>query len=65
MAPEVFLNEEYDTKVDVFSFALILQEVKHPKAFHADIDLIQIRLTKLCCWSLQEDPSCRDLCRKS
>lgn len=28
MAPEVFKHEEYDTKVDVFSFALILQEVK-------------------------------------
>lgn len=28
MAPEVFKNEEYDTKVDVFSYALILQEVK-------------------------------------
>lgn len=28
VAPEVFCNEEYDTKVDVFSFALILQEVK-------------------------------------
>lgn len=27
VAPEVFRNEEYDTKVDVFSFALILQEV--------------------------------------
>lgn len=27
MAPEVFRNEGYDTKVDVFSFALILQEV--------------------------------------
>ncbi|KAL5997701.1 hypothetical protein ACLOJK_008631 [Asimina triloba] len=27
IAPEVFRNEEYDTKVDVFSFALILQEV--------------------------------------
>lgn len=27
MAPEVFKQEEYDTKVDVFSFALILQEV--------------------------------------
>ncbi|KAK9284901.1 hypothetical protein L1049_024082 [Liquidambar formosana] len=26
-APEVFKNEEYDTKVDVFSFALILQEM--------------------------------------
>lgn len=26
-APEVYKNEEYDTKVDVFSFALILQEV--------------------------------------
>ena len=26
MAPEVF-RQEYDTKVDVFSFALILQEV--------------------------------------
>lgn len=28
VAPEVFKNEEYDTKVDVFSFALIVQEVK-------------------------------------
>ncbi|THU44775.1 hypothetical protein C4D60_Mb02t10900 [Musa balbisiana] len=27
VAPEVFCNEEYDTKVDVFSFALILQEM--------------------------------------
>lgn len=27
VAPEVYRNEEYDTKVDVFSFALILQEV--------------------------------------
>ncbi|KAL0011486.1 hypothetical protein SO802_006594 [Lithocarpus litseifolius] len=28
IAPEVYRNEEYDTKVDVFSFALILQEPK-------------------------------------
>lgn len=27
VAPEVFRNEEYDTKVDVFSFSLILQEM--------------------------------------
>ncbi|KAK9696876.1 hypothetical protein RND81_08G002900 [Saponaria officinalis] len=27
MAPELFRNEAYDTKVDVFSFALILQEM--------------------------------------
>ncbi|URD85252.1 serine threonine protein kinase [Musa troglodytarum] len=27
VAPEVFCNEEYNTKVDVFSFALILQEM--------------------------------------
>lgn len=27
MAPELFRNEDYDTKVDVFSFALILQEM--------------------------------------
>ena len=27
IAPEVFGNEEYDTAADVFSFALILQEV--------------------------------------
>ncbi|RZC67513.1 hypothetical protein C5167_011216 [Papaver somniferum] len=27
VAPEVFRNEEYDTKVDVFSFAIILQEM--------------------------------------
>lgn len=30
VAPEVFRNEEYDTKVDVFSFGLILQEVMPP-----------------------------------
>ena len=28
VAPEAYKDEEYDTKVDVFSFALILQEVK-------------------------------------
>lgn len=28
IAPEVYSNGEYDTKVDVFSFALILQEVR-------------------------------------
>uniref|UniRef100_A0A7N0RGN2 non-specific serine/threonine protein kinase n=1 Tax=Kalanchoe fedtschenkoi TaxID=63787 RepID=A0A7N0RGN2_KALFE len=27
VAPELFKNEEYDTKIDVFSFALILQEM--------------------------------------
>ncbi|XP_057526085.1 integrin-linked protein kinase 1-like isoform X2 [Amaranthus tricolor] len=27
VAPEVFKNEEYDTKVDVFSFSLIVQEM--------------------------------------
>ncbi|XVF27421.1 hypothetical protein REPUB_Repub14bG0105300 [Reevesia pubescens] len=27
VAPEVFKNDDYDTKVDVFSFALILQEM--------------------------------------
>lgn len=27
VAPEVFKNDEYDTKVDVFSFALIIQEM--------------------------------------
>ncbi|CAA6673005.1 unnamed protein product [Spirodela intermedia] len=27
VAPEVFLNKEYDTKADVFSFSLILQEM--------------------------------------
>ncbi|KAL8130423.1 hypothetical protein V2J09_019578 [Rumex salicifolius] len=27
MAPELFRNEDFDTKVDVFSFALILQEM--------------------------------------
>ncbi|KAI8568160.1 hypothetical protein RHMOL_Rhmol02G0175800 [Rhododendron molle] len=27
VAPEVFRNDEYDTKVDIFSFALILQEM--------------------------------------
>ncbi|KAL3820210.1 hypothetical protein ACJIZ3_006115 [Penstemon smallii] len=31
VAPEVYRNEEYDTKVDVFSFALILQEVRKLK----------------------------------
>ena len=28
VAPEVLRKEEYDTKVDVFSFALIFQEVR-------------------------------------
>lgn len=28
VAPEVYKNEEYDTKVDVFSFSLIIQEVR-------------------------------------
>ncbi|KAG6489055.1 hypothetical protein ZIOFF_050313 [Zingiber officinale] len=27
MAPEIYFNEEYNTKVDVFSFSLILQEM--------------------------------------
>ena len=27
IAPEVFTSDEYDTKADVFSFALIVQEV--------------------------------------
>ncbi|KAL3341046.1 hypothetical protein AABB24_025553 [Solanum stoloniferum] len=36
VAPEVFRNEEYDTKVDVFSFALILQEmIEGYPPFHA------------------------------
>lgn len=35
-APEVFGDEEYDTKVDVFSFALILQEmIEGCPPFHA------------------------------
>lgn len=39
MAPEVFLNQQYDTKVDVFSFSLILQEVQH---FHNHSKLFDI-----------------------
>lgn len=36
VAPEVFKQEEYDTKVDVFSFALILQEmIEGCPPFHA------------------------------
>ncbi|XP_061369810.1 integrin-linked protein kinase 1 [Gastrolobium bilobum] len=36
VAPEVYRNEEYDTKVDVFSFALILQEmIEGCLPFHA------------------------------
>ncbi|KAL6524670.1 hypothetical protein OROHE_015952 [Orobanche hederae] len=31
VAPEVFRNEEYDTQVDVFSFALILQETYYQR----------------------------------
>jgi len=35
VAPEVFSNKEYDTKVDVFSFALILQEmIEGQQPFH-------------------------------
>lgn len=33
VAPELFRKEEYDTKVDVFSFALILQEVRSQPVF--------------------------------
>lgn len=39
MAPEVFRNEEYDTKVDVFSFSLILKEVSF---LHFSIELLSI-----------------------
>ncbi|XP_016493541.1 serine/threonine-protein kinase 12 [Nicotiana tabacum] len=40
VAPEVFKNEEYDTKVDVFSFALILQEmIEGCPPFHAKIEI--------------------------
>ncbi|XP_022142233.1 serine/threonine-protein kinase STY17-like [Momordica charantia] len=35
-APEVFKNEKYDTKVDVFSFALILQEMIEGRPPFAD-----------------------------
>lgn len=38
-APEVFGDEEYDTKVDVFSFALILQEVQ-VSSFVLELDLL-------------------------
>ncbi|PIM97344.1 Tyrosine kinase [Handroanthus impetiginosus] len=39
LAPEVFRNEEYDTKVDVFSFALILQEmIEGCPPFHSKQD---------------------------
>ncbi|KAK4386518.1 Integrin-linked protein kinase [Sesamum angolense] len=39
MAPEVFRNEEYGTKVDVFSFALILQEmIEGCPPFHSKKD---------------------------
>ncbi|KAE9461964.1 hypothetical protein C3L33_06127, partial [Rhododendron williamsianum] len=43
VSPEVFKNEEYDTKVDVFSFALILQEVKANPA-RDDCDMIDCLL---------------------
>ncbi|CAH9126953.1 unnamed protein product [Cuscuta epithymum] len=42
VAPEVLKNEEYDTKVDVFSFALILQEMiegSPPYATKPEIDV--------------------------
>ncbi|KAL6542750.1 hypothetical protein OROHE_010270 [Orobanche hederae] len=39
VAPEVFRNEEYDTQVDVFSFALILQEmIEGCPPFHSKQD---------------------------
>lgn len=43
MAPEVFNQEKYDTKVDVFSFALILQEVTN-LAFHLYMELYIVRI---------------------
>ncbi|GAV77164.1 Pkinase domain-containing protein/Ank_2 domain-containing protein [Cephalotus follicularis] len=39
VAPEVYKNEEYDTKVDVFSFALILQEmIEGCPPFYANLE---------------------------
>lgn len=46
MAPEVYLNEEYDTKVDVFSFSLILQEVKRFSLFSMKIPCLFVCRTK-------------------
>lgn len=30
MAPEVFMHKHYDKSVDVFSFSIIVQEVRRP-----------------------------------
>ncbi|KAL6547908.1 hypothetical protein OROHE_009613 [Orobanche hederae] len=39
VAPEVFRNEEYDTQVDVFSFALILQEGSSVVSLYDEVSL--------------------------
>ncbi|KAJ9566161.1 hypothetical protein OSB04_002127 [Centaurea solstitialis] len=40
VAPEVFRNEDYDIKVDVFSFALILQECDLLTSFQSNRDYL-------------------------
>lgn len=42
VAPEVFKNCDYDTKADVFSFALILQEVNYLSPWPVSIALYHV-----------------------
>ncbi|KAL5577063.1 hypothetical protein UlMin_018762 [Ulmus minor] len=49
IAPEVFTREEYDTKVDVFSFAIILQEMIEgcpPFSTKQDVEVPKVYATK-------------------
>ncbi|KAG6489961.1 hypothetical protein ZIOFF_051243 [Zingiber officinale] len=49
MAPEVFLNQQYDTKVDVFSFSLILQEMIEggpPFSYKQDTEVLEAYASK-------------------
>lgn len=49
VAPEVLKHEEYDTKVDVFSFALILQEVSsYSSQYFSLMHQLLIKLLQLC-----------------
>ncbi|XP_074575014.1 serine/threonine-protein kinase 12-like [Curcuma longa] len=49
MAPEVFVNQQYDTKVDVFSFSLILQEMIEgcpPFFYKQDTEVLEVYASK-------------------
>lgn len=58
IAPEAFLEDEYSTKSDVWSFAVLAWEVLHqaqmPFCEHSDEDIVNLLEHKLLKWSLTE-----------